>query len=121
MNFGQKLEIQDLGNHPAVTVISLGILLAGTVNVTPDPKRKGFYELQGGSTIYYVCALPAGGTIFLLATWRVVPPSPGRGEVAGQRRPARVEREALARHRQSQSNEMPPVSPISDVGATTSL
>jgi len=97
MNFGQKLEIQDLGNHPAVTVISLGILLAGTVNVTPDPKRKGFYELQGGSTIYYICALPAGGTIFLLATWRVVPPSPVRREVAGQRRPALVEREALAK------------------------
>jgi hypothetical protein len=83
MNFGRKLEIRDLGNHPAVTVISLGILLAGTVNVTPDPKRKGFYEVQGGSTVYYICVSPPNGTIFLLATWRnVVPPAPQLDVVA---------------------------------------
>jgi len=41
MNFGEVLKIEDLGNHSAATVVSLGILLAGPVDVTPDAKRKG--------------------------------------------------------------------------------
>lgn len=90
INFGQQIEIQDLGNHPAVTVISLGVLLAGTVNAMPDPKRKGFYEAQGGSTIYYIWALPEGGTIFLLATWRNLLPPVAHLELA-----ARSSRESM--------------------------
>ena len=70
MNFGEVLEIKDLGNHPAVTLISLGILLAGTVDVRPDPKRKNFYDVEDGSTAYYIHVSPASGTIVLLASWR---------------------------------------------------
>jgi hypothetical protein len=97
MNFGRKLEIQDLGNHSAVTVISLGILLAGTVNVTPDPKRKGFDEVHDGSTVYYVCAstMRAGGTIFLLATWRVARTRVAQLKVAARGRLRVVEPLAL--------------------------
>lgn len=69
MNFGEVIEIQDLGNHPAVTVINLGILLAGEVNVTPDPKRTGFYELEAAWVVYYIHVSPVTGTIFFLATW----------------------------------------------------
>jgi hypothetical protein len=69
MNFGEVLKVKDLGNHSAATVIELGILVAGTVNVTPDPKRKGFYEIEDGSTVYYFHVSPASGHIFLLATW----------------------------------------------------
>ena len=70
VNFGEVLEIKDLGNHPAVTVIRLGILLGGTVDVAPDPKRKNFYDVEDGSTVYYIHVSPASGTIFLLASWR---------------------------------------------------
>ena len=70
MNFGEVLDIKDLGKHSAVTVIRLGILLAGTVNVTPDPKRKNFYEVEGGSTVYYIYVSPVTGTISLIATWK---------------------------------------------------
>jgi hypothetical protein len=70
MNFGEVLEIEDLGNHPAVTVIRLGFLLAGSVNVTPDPKRKGFYDVESGSTVYYIHVSPISATIFLIATWK---------------------------------------------------
>jgi hypothetical protein len=69
MNFGEVLTIEDLGNHSAGTVIGLGILLAGTVNVTPDSKRKNSYEVEGGSTVYYVHVSPVSGTIFFLAAW----------------------------------------------------
>jgi hypothetical protein len=43
MNLGEVLEIKDLGNHPAVTVISFGILLAGTANVSrhASARRRG--------------------------------------------------------------------------------
>lgn len=68
MNFGEVLKIEDLGKHSAATVVSLGILLAGTVDVMPDPKRKGFYEIDDGRTVYYICDSPVTGTIFLLAT-----------------------------------------------------
>jgi hypothetical protein len=69
MNFGPRLEIEDLGNHRAATVINLGILLAGSVDVMPDPKRKGFYEVEGGPTVYYIYVSPRSGTISLLACW----------------------------------------------------
>lgn len=76
MTFGEVFEIEDLGNHPAGTVISLGILLAESLSVTPDPKRKCFYEIEGGSTVYYVYVSPFSGTISLLATWRNVARDP---------------------------------------------
>jgi hypothetical protein len=75
INFGEVLDIKDLGNHAAASVIRLGILLAGTVNATPDPKRKSFYEVEAGCTVYYIHVSPVSGTIFLLASWRnVLPP-----------------------------------------------
>jgi hypothetical protein len=69
MNFGEVLTIEDLGNHSAATVIDLGILLAGTVNVTPDWERKNSYEVEDGPTVYYIHLSPVSGTIFFLATW----------------------------------------------------
>lgn len=69
MSFGPVIEIEDLGSHHPATVIDLGILLAGQVGVMPDPKRKGFYEVKGGRTVYYIYVSPRSGTISLLATW----------------------------------------------------
>jgi hypothetical protein len=69
MNFGEVLVIEDLGNHSAATVISLGLLLVGTVKVTPDAKRNDFYEIEDDGAVYYIHASPVSGTIFLLATW----------------------------------------------------
>jgi hypothetical protein len=80
MNFGEVFEIEDLGNHPTGTVIRLGILLAGTVDATPDPKRKCFYEIEGGSTVYYIYVSPLSGKVSLLASWaNPTRPEPGLG------------------------------------------
>lgn len=88
VNFGEVIEIEDLGKHSAATVINLGILLAGTVNATPDPKRKHFYEIEGGatscsvfgSTVYYVYVSPFSQKIFLIASWKnILPPMPQLG------------------------------------------
>jgi len=69
MNFGEVFEIEDLGNHPTVAIVRLAILLAGVVNATPDPKRKYFYEVEGGPTVYYIYVSPSSGRISLLASW----------------------------------------------------
>jgi len=82
MNFGPVFEIEDLGNHPVTTVLTLGILLAGPVEVTPDPKRKGLYEVEGGSTGYYIYVSPVSGTISLLAVWTNVVPSTLQFDIA---------------------------------------
>jgi hypothetical protein len=83
MNFGPVLEIEDLGNHHAATVIQLGILLAGSVDVVADPKRKGVYEVEGGSMVYYIYVSPVSGTISLLACWTNVPRRVSQLRVAG--------------------------------------
>lgn len=70
MTFGEVLEIQDLGDHPVGPAVSLGILLAGPTDVTPDPKRKDFYEVEDGSITYYIHVSPVTGIIYLLATWQ---------------------------------------------------
>jgi hypothetical protein len=77
MKFGSVVEIEDLGNHHTATVLTLGILLAGPVDVTPDPKRKGFYEVEGGATTYYIYVSPVSRTVSLLACWKnVMQPMP---------------------------------------------
>jgi len=72
MNFGKAFEIQDLGNHSALTMINLAILLAGEVNATPDPKRKDLYEIESVSTVYYIYVSPFTGTISLITARKKV-------------------------------------------------
>ena len=81
MNFGEVFELEDLGNHPAATVIRLSILLAGTVNATLDPKRKYFYEVDGGPTVYYIYVSPLSGKVSLLASWANVVTSASEPEL----------------------------------------
>jgi hypothetical protein len=69
MIFPRVLDIRDLGNHAVATLVELGLLLAGTVNARPDPKRPQFYEIEAGQTVYYVYAAAVSGVIFLLAKW----------------------------------------------------
>jgi hypothetical protein len=78
MNFGKVLEVEDLGNHTAVELVRLGILLASTVDAVPDPKRKHFYEVEGASTVYYIYVSPVSGNIYLLATWKNAIPCPSQ-------------------------------------------
>jgi hypothetical protein len=70
IQFGEKIEIQDLGRHNAATVLNLSLLLAGPVQVVPDPKRKNFYDVDSGATVYYIYVAPVSKKIFLLATWK---------------------------------------------------
>ena len=70
MHFGKAFEIRDLGSHTPATVTTLALLLAGTVCVRPT-KRNDFYEVEGGSEVYYIHVSPVTGIIYLLAVWQV--------------------------------------------------
>jgi hypothetical protein len=47
MIFGEILDIKDLGKHSAVTVILLGMVWAGTANLTPDPQAQELRPNRG--------------------------------------------------------------------------
>ena len=69
MALDRELQIEDLRNHPIETVNILRELLSSGARATADPKRAGFYELEHGSTVFYIHVSPATGKILLLATW----------------------------------------------------
>jgi hypothetical protein len=61
--------IENPRNHPAETVNALRNLLSGGTQVTPDPKRPNFYEVEDDSIVYYIHVFPTSGKVLLLATW----------------------------------------------------
>jgi len=65
----QSIQIEDLRNHGAKTVMTLKRVLACGAKVSPDPKRAGFYEVESRSTVYYIYAPTLNGKVTLLATW----------------------------------------------------
>jgi hypothetical protein len=69
-NLSGKDQIEDLGNHSAEAVAALRNLLARGASTVADPKRHGFYEVEGDSVIYYIHVSPMSGKILLLATWQ---------------------------------------------------
>ncbi len=69
-SFGNGSQIEDLGNHPTEAVAALRSLLAGGANTIADPKRDGFYEVEGDSAVYYIHVSRVTGKVLLLATWQ---------------------------------------------------
>ena len=65
----RKVQIEDPRNHSPEAVLTLKRLLACGAKVSPNPKRAGFYEVEGRSTVYYVYAPSLNGKVVLLATW----------------------------------------------------
>ena len=65
----RELHIENPRNHPPETVSALRAILSGGTQVTPDPKRPNFYEIEDDSIVYYIHVLPTSGKVLLLATW----------------------------------------------------
>ena len=63
-------QIEDLGNHGKQAVTKLHCLLASGASTNADPKRDGFYEIEGDSAVYYVHVTPESRKVLLLATWQ---------------------------------------------------
>lgn len=63
------LEIEDVLGHPMEMVEELRAGLGDGARIVPDPKRVGFYEVQGEQLTYYVHVMPNSGKVLLLAAW----------------------------------------------------
>jgi hypothetical protein len=61
--------VKNLRNHSPETVGELRALLTRGASASPDPRRKNFYELDGGSRVFYVHLSPVSGRVMLLAVW----------------------------------------------------
>src|SRR5579862_334244 len=56
-------------NYPEAIVKELEELLLSGVAASPDPKRKGFYDLENERRTFFVQISPTTGRAVLLATW----------------------------------------------------
>lgn len=65
-----EVHIEDPRNHPPDAVLKLKDLLSGGATFIPDPKRRGFYEVESGSVVYYIHISPTTCNVVLLATWQ---------------------------------------------------
>jgi hypothetical protein len=61
--------IEDLRAHSQEQIAELRTLLDMGFTGRPDPRRPGFFELDGLGYVYYVFRYPAGHKVLLLAAW----------------------------------------------------
>lgn len=61
--------MEDLRNHSQEQLAELRLLLMGCASTRPDPRRPGFYEIDGQTTTYYIFKYPTGTKVLLLAAW----------------------------------------------------
>jgi hypothetical protein len=64
-----KLTIENLRHYPSEVVEKLRGLLATGVEARPDPRRKGFYDVEDGARTFFIHISPVSGNVMLLATW----------------------------------------------------
>ena len=62
--------VEDLRNHSQEQLAELRQLLIAGAPSRPDPRRPGFYEVQGLSNIYYVFKYPTGTKVLLIGVWQ---------------------------------------------------
>jgi hypothetical protein len=62
--------IEDLRAHSQEQIAELRMLLDAGLTGRPDPRRPGFFELDGAANVYYVFRFPTGHKVLLLAAWQ---------------------------------------------------
>jgi hypothetical protein len=61
--------VEDLRNHSQEQVAELRQLLTSGATSRPDPRRPGFYEIEGLANTFYVFKYPTGTKVLLLGIW----------------------------------------------------
>jgi len=61
--------VEDLRNHSQDQLAELRQLLMVGAPSRPDPRRPGFYEVEGQAHTYYVFKYPTGTKVLLLGVW----------------------------------------------------
>jgi hypothetical protein len=64
--------LEDLRNHTPEQLAELRVLLSAGAPSRPDPRRPGFYELDGENSVFYVFKYPTGTKVLLLGVWERV-------------------------------------------------
>ena len=62
--------VDNLRNYPAEIIRELEELLLSGESALPDPKRKGFYDLEIYGRTFFIQISSITGRVVLLATWR---------------------------------------------------
>jgi hypothetical protein len=68
-NIKQPPLVEDLRNHSQEQIAELRQLLTAGAPSRPDPRRPGFYEIEGLSNTFYVFKYPTGTKVLLLGIW----------------------------------------------------
>jgi hypothetical protein len=66
----RKPVVDNLRNYPAAIIKELEELLLSGGSALPDPKRKGFFDLENHERIFFIQVSSVTGKVVLLATWR---------------------------------------------------
>jgi hypothetical protein len=61
--------LEDLRNHSPEQLAELRLLLNVGAPSRPDPRRPGFFELEGTSNVFYIFRYPTGSKVLLLGVW----------------------------------------------------
>jgi hypothetical protein len=70
MNFTKQPPlVEDLRNHSQEQIAELRMLLHCGAASRPDPRRPGFFEVEGHSSVFYVFKYPTGTKVMLLGVW----------------------------------------------------
>ena len=62
--------VDNLRNYRAEIIKGLEELLLSGGSALPDPKRKGFYDLEGQERTFFIHVSSMTGRVALLATWQ---------------------------------------------------
>ena len=61
--------LEDLWNHSPEQIGELRLLLSAGAPARPDPRRPGFFEVAGDSSVFYIFKYPTGTKVLLLGVW----------------------------------------------------
>ena len=61
--------LEDLRNHTPEQIAELRLLLASGAASRPDPRRPGFFEMDGAESVFYVFKYPTGTKVLLVGVW----------------------------------------------------
>ena len=62
--------VEDLRTHTPEQIAELRMLLSTGAPSRPDPRRPGFFEVEGDTSVFYVFKYPAGTKVMLLGVWQ---------------------------------------------------
>src|SRR5882762_8798555 len=70
INFTKKPPLlEDLRSHTPEQIAELRLLLNSGAPSRPDPRRPGFFEVDGEENVFYVFRYPTGTKVLLVGVW----------------------------------------------------